>query len=204
MNNYFFLDRNNHQQGPISPERFAENGVTPNTLVWCTGMADWAPAYTVPELKAFFQPGNNSQTPPPPNGPFSANDYYSANNTKYNGANNPNYGFNSQTYQRNEEPYNPYGRYEQPNQAYQGMNTNRMPSRPNSYLLWSVLVTIFCCLPLGIVAIVKASQVDTYYMNGFYDRAFVASESARSWCLISFILGLVTQAGAICWFNPFM
>lgn len=36
MNNYFYLDHHNQQQGPISPERFAENGVTPNTLVWYT------------------------------------------------------------------------------------------------------------------------------------------------------------------------
>lgn len=57
MNNYFYLDHHNQQQGPISPERFAENGVTPNSLVWCTGMADWAPAYTVPELKAFSNQG---------------------------------------------------------------------------------------------------------------------------------------------------
>lgn len=68
MNNYFYLDHHNQQQGPISPERFAENGVTPNSLVWCTGMADWAPAYTVPELKAFFQPRSCNQSPPPPNG----------------------------------------------------------------------------------------------------------------------------------------
>lgn len=68
MNNYFYLDHHNQQQGPISPERFAENGVTPNSLVWCTGMADWAPAYTVPELKSFFQPRSCNQSPPPPNG----------------------------------------------------------------------------------------------------------------------------------------
>lgn len=157
----------------------------------------------MPELKAFFQPGNNNQTPPPPNGAYSANDYHSANNPNHNETNNGNYRPGSRTYGRNDEPYNPYGRYEQSNQAYQRMDSRRMPPRPDSYLLWSVLVTIFCCLPLGIVAIVKATQVDTYYMNGFYDRAYIASASARSRCLISFILGLVTQAGAISWFNPF-
>jgi hypothetical protein len=28
---------------------------------------------------------------------------------------------------------------------------------PNNYLVWSILVTLFCCLPLGIVAIIKST-----------------------------------------------
>ena len=54
MNSYFYLDSNNKQHGPIVVEKFAENGVTPSTLVWCNGMDNWQPADSVAELKEWF------------------------------------------------------------------------------------------------------------------------------------------------------
>jgi uncharacterized membrane protein YvbJ len=33
--------------------------------------------------------------------------------------------------------------------------------KPDNYLVWSILATLFCCLIPGIVAIVYAAQVDT-------------------------------------------
>lgn len=178
MNNYFYLDHHNHQQGPISPERFAENGVTPNSLVWCTGMADWAPAYTVPELKAFFQPRSYNQSPPPPNGGHAY-------------GNAPHHAYGEMHHQQN-----PYGRNEERSSQYGGYNNHRMPPRPDTYLLWSVLAMILCCIPTGIVAVVKATNVDTYYMSGNYNAALRASMGARQWCIISLILGLVTNGTA--------
>ena len=55
MQDYFYLDSHNQQRGPVSPSRFAELGVTPQTLVWCNGMADWAPAGSVAELSMFLK-----------------------------------------------------------------------------------------------------------------------------------------------------
>lgn len=66
---------------------------------------------------------------------------------------------------------------------------------PN-YLTQAVLVTLLCCLPFGIVAIVKASQVNTLLAAGKYDEAVKASEDAKKWCWISFVLGLI---GAPIW-----
>ncbi len=34
---------------------------------------------------------------------------------------------------------------------------------PDNNLVWAILVTVFCCLPLGIVSIVKSSQVNTLW-----------------------------------------
>lgn len=36
--------------GPMSAAMLARSGVTPQTPVWCNGMADWAPASTQPEV----------------------------------------------------------------------------------------------------------------------------------------------------------
>lgn len=54
MNNYFYLDANGKQQGPIPSYKLIEKGVKPNTLVWCTGMSDWQRAQDVVELKSML------------------------------------------------------------------------------------------------------------------------------------------------------
>lgn len=63
-------------------------------------------------------------------------------------------------------------------------------SIPN-YLVQSILVTIFCCLPLGIPAIVYAAQVNTKVGAGDLDGAAESSRKAKMWCWIAFGIGLV-------------
>jgi hypothetical protein len=54
-----------------------------------------------------------------------------------------------------------------------------------------VLVTLFCCLPFGIVAIVYAAQVDAKAAAHDYAGAKRASDSAKMWCWIAFGIGSV-------------
>lgn len=61
---------------------------------------------------------------------------------------------------------------------------------PN-YLVWSILATLCCCLPGGIVAIVYAAQVNTKQAAGDYTGAVTASDNAKMWCWISAGVGLV-------------
>ncbi|BAY60374.1 hypothetical protein NIES22_04330 [Calothrix brevissima NIES-22] len=56
---------------------------------------------------------------------------------------------------------------------------------PN-YLPQAILVTLFCCLPFGIVAIIYAAQVNTKLQVGDYEGAMQASKSAKTWCWVSF------------------
>jgi hypothetical protein len=65
---------------------------------------------------------------------------------------------------------------------------------PNNNLVWAILTTIFCCLPLGIVAIVKAAQVNNLWMQGQYDAARKSAEDAKKWSIWAAVLGV---AGAI-------
>lgn len=58
------------------------------------------------------------------------------------------------------------------------------PDIPN-HLVWAILSTLLCCLPLGIVSIVKSSQVNTLVATGHYDEAWKASEEAKKWAIIS-------------------
>jgi hypothetical protein len=55
---------------------------------------------------------------------------------------------------------------------------------PN-YLWQSIVVTIFCCWPLGIPAIVNAAKVDGMKARGDIHGAMEASASAKKWCWIS-------------------
>jgi hypothetical protein len=59
------------------------------------------------------------------------------------------------------------------------------PPMPDTYLVWAILATLLCCLPFGIVSIVKASQVSTLYYQGNYAEARAASRAARNWAIAS-------------------
>jgi|ERR1700743_1442143 Interferon-induced transmembrane protein len=62
---------------------------------------------------------------------------------------------------------------------------------PDNYLVWSILVTLFCCLPLGIVAIIKSTQVNNLWTTGQYAEAQAASASAKKFCIWGAIIGVV-------------
>ncbi|WP_256788043.1 CD225/dispanin family protein [Frankia sp. AvcI1] len=64
--------------------------------------------------------------------------------------------------------------------------------RPIRTYLWQSLVaTLLCCLPTGIVAIVYATQTQTRLQAGNLAGAREASGRARRWCVISLIAFVV-------------
>lgn len=64
------------------------------------------------------------------------------------------------------------------------------PKIPN-YMVWSVLVTVLCCIPGGIVAIIYSSKVSTLVAQGDYAGAQAASAKAKLWCIVSAIVGAI-------------
>ncbi|MBO5251492.1 MAG: CD225/dispanin family protein [Bacteroidaceae bacterium] len=54
---------------------------------------------------------------------------------------------------------------------------------PDSNLVWAILCTVLCCLPLGIVAIVKASSVEKLWVQERYDEAQKASADAKKYSI---------------------
>ena len=77
----------------------------------------------------------------------------------------------------------------------QGMNPPGAPApgKPDNYLIQSILVTLCCCLPLGIVSIIYAAQVDSKWNAGDHQGAVMASENAKKWSWIAFGLGLLAN-----------
>ncbi len=77
-------------------------------------------------------------------------------------------------------------------------DANQKPIKPKTWLTESILVTVisflFCCNVfglLGIIAIVKATQVDSDYAGGDYAAALQSSKDARKWTLIVFWISIV-------------
>lgn len=52
---FFIIDRNGQQAGPFSFDQLVQKGISPETLVWKQGMADWTPAWKVEDLKAVLE-----------------------------------------------------------------------------------------------------------------------------------------------------
>lgn len=52
---FFIIDHNGQQAGPYSFDQLVQKGISPETLVWKQGMADWTPAWKVEELKAVLE-----------------------------------------------------------------------------------------------------------------------------------------------------
>lgn len=61
---------------------------------------------------------------------------------------------------------------------------------PNNYLVPAILVTLFCCLPGGIVAIINATKVNSAYAAGDVAGAQAASANALKWIKISVGVGI--------------
>lgn len=64
----------------------------------------------------------------------------------------------------------------------------------STYLTEAILVTLFCCVPFGIAAIVYAAMAKGKLEAGDYEGARECAVKAKNWCLVSFILGLVAAA----------
>lgn len=62
---------------------------------------------------------------------------------------------------------------------------------PPNYLVWSILVTILCCWPLGIPAIVYSSKVNAAFFNDQVEDSLRYSKLARNWIIASAVVGLV-------------
>lgn len=65
------------------------------------------------------------------------------------------------------------------------------PLKPNNWLWQSIIATVLCCLPFGIVGIVFAAKVDSNYYNGRYAEAERAARKAKMWTLLAVGTGLL-------------
>ncbi len=70
------------------------------------------------------------------------------------------------------------------------VNNNKPSIPPKTWLVESILVTLFCCLPFGIIGIINASKVESRFYAGDYQDAEKCSQDAKKWTVLSFWIGL--------------
>lgn len=181
----YYIVENGNAVGPFEVAELIDRGIKGSDLVWTEGLADWVTAGNVEEISVALResqgPSMPGQCPPPyPQG-----------------------GCQSGNCQ---PPVYPQGGYQQPanyvggngyagQPPYQQASGWQQPSPyempPKSWLVESILLTLCCCLPIGIYCIVKASSVNSLWNCGRYEEAREASEKAKKWLIIGLIVGLI-------------
>lgn len=81
-------------------------------------------------------------------------------------------------------------------------STNQnMGTPPDNNLVWAILCTVLCCMPLGIVAIIKSTKVNELWTRGDYAGAQEAANDAKKWAIwgaiASVIIGVITAITVI-------
>lgn len=102
-------------------------------------------------------------------------------------------------------PSDPYG-------ANQGWQGGQQPGyggqpagpQPDNYLVWAILSTVLCCLPLGIVSIINSTKVSSLWAQGQYAEAQSASAAAKKWAIIAAISGAVATVVGVILYIIFM
>ena len=75
-----------------------------------------------------------------------------------------------------------------------------LPPMPPTYLAWSIVVLLVCCLIPGIVALIASTRVEPRYNSGDYAGARRASNQALIWILVGVVLGLIAIPFQIVYF----
>ena len=122
-------------------------------------------------------------------------------NTSYGEPNNYEYGQGgdqqNQNYNQQNQNYTQQApNYGQQNQGYyQQNNFNGMPQKPVNwvpYLILSIISTLCCCLPFGVVGIVFSAKINSAMLAGNLEEAQNNAKMARIWIIVSFAIGLLT------------
>ena len=164
---YYYL-KNGMKQGPFTLDALKKEPINPDTQVYHSEALDFAPARTFPELQSFFAEDRGTTV-------------------------------DESNYNRREPNYNTSASTPSPQTAFEAAgngassstyNPNmQRPPMPENYLVWAILSTIFCCIPLGIVSIIHSTKVSSAYAAGDYEGALKASKDAKKWAIWGAVAG---------------
>lgn len=177
------------QQGPFDYEELTNLEIGPDTKVWFSGMPKWAAAAEVPELAGLFGGGAAPvQAPQPPEAPaVTAEGDTSAQN------------YDQQGYEQGYVPqqsYEPQQDYEQPQQGYEyctceapGAAAPEVEPCPPAYLPWTIILTVLCCSPVAVAALITSIYTGVYYRRGNMSASHRASEATAWLIMVTIALG---------------
>ena len=191
----YWIMLNGVQLGPLDDAQTRALPLTPDTPVWCEGFADWTPASRVESLSDLF--GGRPYARGYQQG-WQQGDRQGYNDGVSQGwQQGVNQGYNqgmNQGYQQG---------YSQGWQQDGGGGGDVLPPEPPTYLALSILCTLLCCLPFGIVAIIMSAGVSSAYNRGDYQTAKRKSDAARNWIIASAVCGVIGMALYLVVYAPF-
>lgn len=199
--------------GPFSARQLIEMGIKADSPVWTSGLPDWVEAAQIEELKQMLEapatvtdeqgcvdakPESTmpKETQPTESPIAAATEQPTPGNGSGNGmpasqqtvapaptpAPAPAPAMQSPVYQ---QPAEPRWEWQQP---------PVQPSEPcpPAYLPWSIIVTILCCQPLGIAAIICSAMTKQAYNRGNMQKATKMSDAAQWLIILSIVFGLIS------------
>lgn len=66
-----------------------------------------------------------------------------------------------------------------------------LPAKPNNYLIWSILLTVFCGSIPGLIGIALGITCNQRYAEGDYKGAELASSMAKNCLIVSVVFSLI-------------
>ena len=159
-----------------------------------TQQADVAGSYQNDPYKSVNQEQNTASQNDPYNSTYNQQNQYGGsqdanqgNSNLYGGENNYQYGqgYGQQT-QNYGQQYQGY--YQQDN--FNGMNQKPVNWVP--YLVLSIISTLCCCLPFGVVGIVFSAKINSSMTAGNLEEAQNNAKMAKIWIIVSFAICILT------------
>lgn len=156
------------QRGPFTIDELAQLNIKPDTPVWYEGLDNWIKAAEspglAPLLNRYNQPAQEETV-----------------NVEYTEVDPRTDTIIDSAYQPQQQSQSAYTATGKPQPA-EGEEC------PPTFLVWSILSTICCCLPLGIVAIIYSGKVKPCWQRGDIRGAKKASEMAEIMIILSITL----------------
>lgn len=196
----YWINQNGVQAGPVTREELEKMNVSADAYVWCSGLEDWVKITSLPELADVI--GGPADAPEQPT------------EAQPQPVAEPEQVADPQPDDEDPEQTAPgipeIPRAEEESQVVVGtpiepvvgtpVNQQQyvpqyacepQPECPPTNLVWAIIATVLCCMPMGIVAILYAVKVSRLYGMGDYKGAEHASEVGAWWCIATIIGGIV-------------
>jgi len=164
---------NGERRGPYTPDSLPISEMSPLTPVWYDGLTGWMAAGEAPLTQQYFG-GPSPEAEPQP--------------------------------QPAQQPPTPTA---EALQVSESRTTAPEPARmqqpaekcPPTFLVWSILLTICCCNPVGIIPILLGASVTSNYRNNNIEAASRTSYITEWWIAITLVLGLIMLPFSILIYN---